>query len=274
MLFFDMPSPDVIQVSVVCLANNRIHRPDCFIPGKGKYVIDDSIGGRRDTQGVGQYDRCFYISQLFHLSNACQLPESIGHIDCSRDFLLEDVALNLAGAGAFDSFEPNRRKVKWEIGLRYRPINSQLLLPFPVEQDMVELAAASDWECMKEEYSVLSLFPAGHIMARLRPRFNGFYTSKDIVSLRNGTPVTAAGLVVRRQRPHGKVVFITLEDEFGHIPCMVFGKVYEKYEHTFRSAFLIINGRLSRREGTRNVIIQKVKPFNALDKVLQSKDWR
>jgi len=85
--------------------------------------------------------------------------------------------------------------------------------------------------------------------------------------------LTVAGLVIRRQRPHGKVVFLTLEDEFGHIPCMVFEKVYEKYEHEFRSSFLIIRGLLTRREGTCNVVIQKVKPFSALDKVPQSKDW-
>jgi error-prone DNA polymerase len=69
-------------------------------------------------------------------------------------------------------------------------------------------------------------------------------------------------------------VFITLEDEFGHIPCMVFGKVYERYEHQFRSPFLIVKGRLTRREGTHNVLIQRVKPFSALDKVPPSKDWR
>ena len=202
-----------------------------------------------------------------------------GHFQTIGEFLertgvLEEVALNLTGAGAFDSLEPNRRKVKWEIGLRYRPINSQLPLQLPVKQDMVELAKPTDWEQMKEEYNVLSLFPAGHVMAQLRPRFHrGFCTSKDIEKLRDGAPVTAAGLVIRRQRPHGKVVFITLEDEFGHIPCMVFGKVYERYEHTFRSAFLIIKGNLTRREGTCNVVINQVKSFSGLDKVPQSKDW-
>jgi error-prone DNA polymerase len=192
-----------------------------------------------------------------------------------RTGVLEEVALNLAGAGAFDSLEPNRRKVKWEIGLRYRPINSQLPLPLPVEQDMVPLARPSDWESMKEEYDVLSLFPAGHVMSRLRPRFSkGYRTSRDIEKLRDGAPVTAAGLVIRRQRPHGKVVFITLEDEFGHIPCMVFGQVYERYEHTFRSAFLIIRGRLTRREGTCNVVINEAEAFTGLDKALPSKDFR
>jgi error-prone DNA polymerase len=72
----------------------------------------------------------------------------------------------------------------------------------------------------------------------------------------------------------GKVVFITLEDEFGHIPLMVFPQVYEKQEHKFKSPFLIIKGTLTRREGTHNVVVTQVKPFSALEKVPQSKDWR
>lgn len=199
--------------------------------------------------------------------------KSIGDF-LERTGVLEEVALNLTGAGAFDSLEPNRRKVKWEIGLRYRPVNSQLFLPLPVKQDLVDLDAPSEWERMKEEYNVLSLFPAGHIMSSLRPRFNsGMCCSKDIPGLRDGTEVITAGLVIRRQRPRGKVVFITLEDEFGHIPLMVFPQVYERNEHRFKSPFLIISGRLSRREGTHNVVVERVKPFSALDKVPSSKDW-
>ena len=143
--------------------------------------------------------------------------KSIGDF-LERTGILEEVALNLAGAGAFDSLEPNRNSVKWEIGLCYRPVNTQLSLRLPVEQDIVELEAPGDWDRMKEEYAVLSLSPGEHIMASLRPRFRSFITSRDIPGLNHDAPVKAAGLVIRRQRPHGKVVFITLEDEFGHIP--------------------------------------------------------
>ncbi len=192
-----------------------------------------------------------------------------------RTGVLEEVALNLAGAGAFDSLEANRRKVKWEIGLRYRPINSQLLLPLPVRQDLVDLEAPSEWERMKEEYSILSLFPAGHIMERLRPRLSKeVCCSQDIERMSDGTEVITAGLVIRRQRPLGHVVFITLEDEFGHIPCMVFPQVYTRQEHRFKSPFLVVKGTLSRREGAHNVVITQVKSFNVLDKIPQSKDWR
>ncbi|MDD5339236.1 MAG: OB-fold nucleic acid binding domain-containing protein, partial [Dehalococcoidales bacterium] len=201
--------------------------------------------------------------------------KSIGDF-LERTGVLEEVALNLASAGAFDTLEPNRRKVKWEIGLRYRPVNTQLSLPLPVEQDIVELTKPTDWERMREEYNVLNLYPEGHVMAKMRPRFGrGFFTSRDIEKLSDGAYVNTAGLIIRRQRPRGKVVFITLEDEFGHIPCMVFGPTYNRYEYQFRSPFIIIEGRLTRREGTYNVVINKVKPFNALiEKIPASKDWR
>jgi error-prone DNA polymerase len=191
-----------------------------------------------------------------------------------RTGVLEEVAVNLAGAGAFDSLEVNRRKVKWEIGLRYHPVNTQLSMQLPVIQDMLDLERPTDWESMQEEYNTLSLYPDGHIMAKLRSRFANMCCSRDIEGLKDGATVTAAGLVIRRQRPHGHVVFITLEDEFGHIPLMVFPQVYELNEHKFKSAFLIIKGKLTRREGTHNIVVSYVKAFNAMEKVPQSKDWR
>ena len=192
-----------------------------------------------------------------------------------RSGVLEEVALNLAGAGAFDSLEPNRRKVQWEIGLRYRPVNSQLFLPLPVKQDMIELESPTAWESMREEYAVLNLYPSGHLLSMLRPQFkNSMCCSRDIPRMADGAAVVAAGLVIRRQRPHGKVVFLTLEDEFGHIPCLIFPQVYEPNEYIFKSPLLIIEGKLSRREGTHNVVVTRVKALSVSGKVPPSKDWR
>ena len=168
---------------------------------------------------------------------------------------MEEVAYNLAYAGAFDTLEPNRRNVKLEIGLRSRPINSQLSLPLPMQQDMAALENTGDWEQMHGEYNVLSFFPAGHNMSKLRPQFQEkMYCSKDIVKIKDGGEVTIAGLVIRRRRPRGKVVFITLEDEFDHITLMVFPQVYDRHENKFKSPSLIANnptascGALGERE--------------------------
>jgi len=68
-----------------------------------------------------------------------------------------------------------------------------------------------------------------------------------------------------------QVVFITLEDEFGHIPLMVFPQVYESQELKFKSPFLVVKGTLSRREGTHNVVVNQVRPFRALEKIPRQK---
>ncbi len=116
---------------------------------------------------------------------------------------------------------------------------------------MVAFPAPTAWESMKDEYQVLGLHPSGHITAQLRPNLSqGLCLSRDIAQLRDGAVVTAAGLVIRRQRPHGKVAFITLEDEFGHIPLMVFPQVYKQYEHSLKSAIIVVKGRLTQRAGT------------------------
>ncbi|MCJ7605398.1 MAG: DNA polymerase III subunit alpha, partial [Dehalococcoidales bacterium] len=281
----------------------RVLNPD-INKGRAKCIIEENViplpnrldSGLRQNDRSGERDKGGEVDKrhqngalrlgFLHVANlgsasaeAIEEAQKKGPFRSIADFLertgvLEEVALNLAGAGAFDSLQKNRRTVKWEIGLRYRPINVQLPLPLPVTQDIVPLEAPGVWDRMKEEYSVLSLYPGGHIMEQMRPQFGkGYRTSRDIDSLRDGAVVTAAGMVIRRQRPHGKVVFITLEDEFGHIPCMVFGQVYEQHEHTFRSPFLVVRGRLTRREGTCNVVIEQVKPFSALEKMPKSKDW-
>ncbi|MBA2084217.1 Error-prone repair-like of DNA polymerase III alpha subunit [Dehalococcoides mccartyi] len=200
--------------------------------------------------------------------------KSIGDF-LERSGVLEEVALNLASAGAFDCFELNRRKVKWEIGLRYRPANCQLSLPLPVEQDLAALVPPGNWDKMIDEYSNLGLYPTGHIMASLRHKLGkGICTSKDMDKMKDGDYLSTAGLVIRRQRPRGKVVFLTLEDEFGHIPCMVFPGIYQQSELTFKKPFLIVSGYLSRKDGACNLVIQKVKSLDIKEKVTVSRDWK
>jgi hypothetical protein len=108
-------------------------------------------------------------------------------------------------------------------------------------------------------------------------RITGLKTTLAIQSApSNSTPPNraAAGMVIRRQRPQGKVVFITLEGEFGHIPMMVFSDVYERYENTFKEPFLIVRGRMSRREGTHEIVVTHVRSFRAMDKIPEARNWR
>ena len=200
----------------------------------------------------------------------------VGLADAMRRTGLQREAVeNLVVAGAFDSLVPDRRGALWEVGLLYRPIGKQQALELPVEQDMAELPHLSRREVMAGEYSSLGLYPSGHLMEMLRSQLSpDVLPSCDIVGLEDGTEVTVAGLVIRRQRPLGKAILITLEDEFGHTPMVVWPKVYERYRLVLKEPVLVASGLISRREGTMNVVVTHVEGLNALMQVPRAKDWR
>ncbi len=174
----------------------------------------------------------------------------------------------------------DRRTALWEVGLRYHPRKSspggtQLALPLPVEQDMAELPPQDGWEVMLDEYRTMGLHPKGHLMAMLRPHLpSQVRTSQEVPGLADGEEVTVAGLVIRRQRPLGKAVFITLEDEFGHIPLVVWPRFYERYRLALREPVLIIRGEVSRRDGTMNIVAQHVEKADGARYLPKAKNWQ
>ena len=191
-----------------------------------------------------------------------------------RTGLQREVLENLVTAGAFDSLAPDRRSALWQVGLLYRPVGVQQALPLPVEQDMAELPQMSDWEAMLEEYRTMGLHPSGHFMAYLRPRLDPeVIPSNEIADLDDGVNVTVAGLVIRRQHPAANAVFLTLEDEFGHAPLVVWPQVFQRYRLAIKEPVLKVRGLVSRRQGTMNVVVQHVESINAAQALPKSKDW-
>ena len=198
---------------------------------------------------------------------------SIGEF-MERTGVLHETLDNLADAGAFDALAEDRRSVRWEVGLRYRPINKQLPLPLPVAQDMVGLDGLTPLQRMQGEYRTMGLHPEGHVMTYLRDQLEGrIATSKEIADLEDGSDVTVAGLVIRRQRPSGKAVFITLEDEYGLSPLIIWPAVYQRYRHVFRAPLLAIQGTVSRREGTMNVVVSHARSLSIEIKAPKAKNW-
>jgi error-prone DNA polymerase len=180
---------------------------------------------------------------------------------------------NLIACGAFDGFGMERRELLWQLGLIYRsdgrnsPKARQLALALPTQQDMVELAPMTDWDRMAADYAVLGLSPNHHPMAFLRPQLHeGIVASRMLDSLPDGTPVEVAGLVVCRQRPGTAkgFVFLVLEDEFGLVNVVVKPNLHERQRSLVRAEpFVIVRGKLQRRDGTGNVIAERFKPLQA-----------
>ena len=192
----------------------------------------------------------------------------------ARTGLQREAIENLTMAGAFDSLSPDRRGTLWEIGLRYRPVGTQLAFSLPVEQDLADLPSLSRWEMMLAEYRTMGLHPEGHLMAHMRPYLGTDVLSSDeVVAMEEGAEVTTAGLVIRRQHPSAKAVFITLEDEFGHVPLVVWPDTFNRYRQVIKEPVLKICGTISRREDSMNVVVSHIESIDAAYTLPKSKNW-
>ena len=249
----------------------RVLTPDINDSLEKCAIKDESLLlGLRYVRGVGETAALRIVESRERSGPFASLAEAM-----ERTGLQREAVENLVNAGAFDSLTPDRRTAMWEAGLRYRPVNSQQPLPLPVEQDMTALPEQTPWELMGEEYRTMGIYPQGHLMAQVRPYLpEGVLSSQEAQAAPDGAEVTVAGLVIRRQRPLSRAVFITLEDEFGHIPLVVWPAVFAKYRPVIREPLLMVTGEVSRRDGTMNIVASHLELMEALDYLPKAKSWQ
>ncbi|MBM4406095.1 MAG: DNA polymerase III subunit alpha [Chloroflexi bacterium] len=181
----------------------------------------------------------------------------------------------LIDAGAMDSLCQDRRQARWEAGLRYRPVTAQFSFALPVEQDMPKLPQTTAFEEMTREYQAMGIHPKGHVMAYVRSQLpKRVLTSTQALEIAEGATVTVAGLITHKQRPLAEAVFVNVEDEFGTVRLIVWAKTYERFKAPLNSPFVIVRGRVSRRENTFNVILESAWPLQVTEHTPRSRDFR
>ena len=218
----------------------------------------------------------------------------------SRTGIPLEIVNSLSAAGALDSlgdlkintnershFECNsnvktvdRRLLRWESGLRHRKRyekkdgSRQLAMEMPTEQDMVTLPKENEWERMIGEYTTIGMYPEGHLMAKIRSQLPAKVAkSNEVRNYANGEQISVAGLVIRRQRPSSKTIFLTLEDEFGHSPLLIWARDYKRLKPLIKQSLILARGSVSRREGTMNIIVQTIIPIPKSIPHFDSHDW-
>jgi error-prone DNA polymerase len=164
-------------------------------------------------------------------------------------------ALHLARAGAFEAFEPGRRKAAWE-ALRVAgdllPLAPARVLPFnPRELDGEERIFL--------DYLATGISTHGHPMEHVRARLRaaGVRSSAELDEVADGERVCVSGLVVARQHPSTAkgTVFVLLEDEWGFLNVIVSPDLFEKNREIVRySPFLLVEGRLEREDRAVSIV--------------------
>ena len=121
------------------------------------------------------------------------------------------------------------------------------------------------WERLVADYETMGFSAHDHPVALIRPALGeGVVSTAHIETLEDGVEVQVAGLVVCRQRPGTAkgFVFLVLEDEYGLANVVIKPAVYSRCRALVRAEpFVIVSGRLQRRDGITNVIAESFRPL-------------
>ena len=183
-------------------------------------------------------------------------------------------ALQLARAGAFGCWEPDRRRAAW---VAMRSVGDCLPLA-PARHVPYEPRPLTRDELIFLDYFSVGISVSGHPMEHLREdlRGKGVLDSKQLEKLKGGEWIKTAGLVTIRQQPQSAkgTVFLLMEDEFGFINVIVSKKMVEDFAEVVRfSTFIMVEGKFERDDGVRNVIGRKFTELKVRELVHASRDF-
>ena len=194
-----------------------------------------------------------------------------------RTGLKPQAVLSLTMAGAFDAVTPNRREALWEAGLHARPSrNGQVGLPISTQDSVPRLPDFTEREKMMGEYRVMGIYPRGHLMEFARPSLGpNVLRAVDVERCGDDQWVTVAGWPVARQHPRGRdgTVFVTIEDETGDVQVIVWRDLFARRRRELGSQVVKVTGRVSRWDGTTNVIAADLRAVPSGVSMPPSHDW-
>jgi error-prone DNA polymerase len=199
--------------------------------------------------------------------------------------LVEQVGLDrrelgvLASAGALEALEGHRHRARWAVAGVEEP--TPLLTSMDRYEATPLLRKPTEGQDIVADYQSLGLTLGRHPVQLLRHRLDRYHylQAERIANLSGGAAVSVAGLVITKQRPGtaSGVIFVTLEDETGHINLVVWAQVAEQYRAALLNAKLMgIQGELQIEGGVIHVIAKRLIDHSDMlgNLVVTSRDFR
>ena len=187
----------------------------------------------------------------------------------------------LADADAFACFGLDRRQALWQLrGLGAAPLPLFAAADAREEgrEPQVVLAPLGEGREVVEDYRILQLSLRAHPLSFLRPELDrvGIARCGDLSTMKDGSKVEIAGIVLIRQRPgKGNVMFVTLEDESGIANAIIWMRVFEANRRVLMSAPMIgIKGTVQREGQVIHVITERVEDHTSLLRSVGDTDFR
>jgi error-prone DNA polymerase len=174
----------------------------------------------------------------------------------------------LAAADALAALAGHRHRAVWQVSGVERALP---LLPAATaaQEGMPLLRAPREGQEIVADYFSTGLTLRRHPLALLRDALakRGVTPNQELWELPDGRSVTAAGLVITRQRPGSAsgVTFVTMEDETGYVNLIVWKRVADAQRAALlESRLLLVRGKLQREGDVLHVIAHRLTDLSAL----------
>ena len=91
----------------------------------------------------------------------------------------------------------------------------------------------------------------------------------------DGEEVLVAGWPVARQHPRGQdgTMFVTIEDETGDVQLILWPRVFVRCRRVLGNQVILARGRVSRWDGTTNVVVSEVRAVRSGIPLPTAHDW-
>lgn len=198
---------------------------------------------------------------------------------CNRSQLNRRELAVLAEAAALRGVSGHRHRARWEVAaVEKQP--RDLLQGIARQDDAATIRPASETDDLQADYAATGLTLGRHPVALIRRvlRQRRVSTAQQLLQLKHGTSARACGLVTMRQRPMtaNGTIFLTLEDETGHVNVVVWQRLWESQRSIILNASLIaVDGVMESDGEVYHLIARRVHDFGELMKGLrtQSRDF-
>jgi len=181
----------------------------------------------------------------------------------------------LAAANALQAFGLDRKSAIWLAeSPRYRHYLLAETVQFctvpeaPEEEDPVLFPEETEMETVEADYRATGTSLGRHFARLLKEQawvypvpVEQIVTSTGLHDIRPGSTISVFGMVLVRQSPGTakKVLFITLEDEYGTLQAVVRPRVYDRYSRLIdEQRFLCLTGNMQRIDGAVSLLVTRV----------------
>ena len=194
---------------------------------------------------------------------------------CTRAQLNRRELAALAEAAALRGIAGHRHRARWEVAATEKQ-PADLLQGISLKDDATAIRPASETDDLRADYAATGLTLGRHPVTLIRSilRQRRVRTAQQLLQLKHGTHTRACGLITMRQRPMtaNGTIFLTLEDETGHVNVVVWQRLWERQRSIILNASLIaVDGVMESDGEVYHLIARQVHDFDMLMKGLKTK---